>query len=170
MNTYCILARAMLAPILACAATTAAATSTIDSSAIRSTAELVPAAAFAPGSAARGGEPVVYSHVSAVENLSSDPAYPHLGTAFDYEGAGPQVSVSGIRFYIHSRTAQAFDRARATIQSWNRHDDAVSPVFSQAPKPQRVVVDLYGPFNLEADTTYAAETMLSKPMLLEGVE
>lgn len=170
MNNSSIVARAVLATILGCASANAMAAPAIEPPAIRSTAELVPASAFVPGSAARGGDPVVYSHVSAVENLSSDPAYPHLGSAFDYDGDGPQVSVTGVRVYIHSRTAQAFDRVRATIQFWNRHDDAVSPVFSQAPKPERVVIDLYGPFNLEADTTYAAEAVLPKPMLLEGIE
>lgn len=170
MNTTSMLARAALAAVLAGAPTVSTAASSIEAPAIRTRAELVPAAAFAPGSASRGGDPVVYSHVSATHNLTSDPAYPHLGTAFDYDGAGPQVSVTGVRFYIHSRTAQAFDRVRATIQFWNAHDDAVSPVFSQPPNPARVVVDLYGPFNLEADTTYAAEAMLAKPMLLDGVE
>jgi hypothetical protein len=170
MNNPAIITRATLAAILACAAANASAASTIDPPAIRATAQLVPATAFAPGSAARGGDPVIYSHVSDVAHLTSDPTYPHLGTAFDYAGAGPQVAVTGVRFYIHSRTAQAFDRVRATIQFWNHHDDAVSPVFSQSPKPQRIVVDLHGPFNLEADTTYAAETMLPKAMLLETVE
>ncbi|RYD14726.1 MAG: hypothetical protein EOP90_12315 [Lysobacteraceae bacterium] len=170
MNTTRMLAHAALAAFLASASMLPTATASSEAQAIRTSAELVPATAFAPGSVARGSDPVIYSHVSATQNLTGDPVYPHLGTAFDYEGAGPQVSVTGVRFYIHSRTAQAFDRVRATIQFWNHHDPAVSPVFSLAPKPERVVVDLYGPFNLDADTAYAAEAMLPKAMLLEGIE
>lgn len=170
MNTPGILVCAALALLFTGTCNAAADRSRPDAPVIRSSADLVPASRFVPGSAARGGDPVVYSHVSAAHHLTSDPVYPHLGTAFDYDGAGPQVSVTGIRFYIHSRTAQAFDRVRATIQFWNVHDDALSPVFSQPPQPARVVVDLHGPFNLEGDTTYAAEAMLPKAMLLEGVE
>lgn len=131
-------------------------------------AELLPAEDLARSVVAQA-DPPVYSRYTAIDQLSADVDHPHLGSALTYDGAGPQMRITGVRVYLQSLADQAYGRVRVQIRFWNAHNASASPVFSQ-PAPAQLNVNLVGPFIFEAGHSYGMTVALDDPILLDAYQ
>lgn len=144
----------------------ASATGAAERESMRVYAELWPAEELAERSVAV--EPVVYNRYSTSATLSSYADRPHLGTALDYAGSGPQMAISAVRVFLHSRSAQVHERIRIELKFWGAHNPSAQAVFSNAPHAAVLGIELVGPYILQADTAYGTIVELPEPVLVDA--
>ena len=76
------------------------------------------------------------------------------------------IRITALTLYMVSATTQAYTDVVARIQFWNNHNQAATPVFTNASGPL-ITVDL-GPLNLTANTFTAIPVTLATPLILPG--
>lgn len=102
-------------------------------------------------------------------DVATDGSYPHAGSVVDFAGSGPQAEITGADLYLYSTEAQAVNAIQYRVMLWETYSAAASPVFQKG-VPVELVVNMVGPFNLEANAGYMASVTLPKSILVEGYQ
>ncbi|MEO8670774.1 MAG: hypothetical protein ABI411_05625 [Tahibacter sp.] len=105
--------------------------------------------------------------------VSASPLLQQQGSVLNFAGSGPQIRVSQLRLSLISQTAQVLQRVVVKLKFWETYRANAAPdlpVFLNSPPMSEIVVDLRGPFVLQAGTAYMVDASLPKSLLLSGFQ